>query len=221
MKQVHGIWLPDGDIHISDHLGRGPVYKGKGTYQFAKIEACILACEGAKRTGLALDIGAHVGTWTRVLADIFAEVVAFEPMPHLYECLIANTAGMGNVHLNNVAVTSNGGQMRMITVAENSGNCRVATERDRETITVRAISLDRYERAFNRAGVDFIKIDVEGHEFNVLKGGENTIKRFRPFIMIEQKHGDLSRRYLALDLLKSWGMEEVYTRSGDYLLRFP
>jgi FkbM family methyltransferase len=221
VKQVHGIWLPDGDIHIAEHLGKGPEYKGKGTYQFAKIEACILACEGAKRTNVAIDVGAHVGTWSRVLVDSFEHVVAFEPMHHLFECLERNLEGVENIHLNNWAVAAANGYVDMIKAVENSGNCRVAVERDRAQRTkLRCIALDSYERAF-RGGVDFIKIDTEGYEVPVIVGAEQLIKTHRPFVMIEQKHAAHGfGQFEAFDLLKSWGMVEVYARAGDYLLRF-
>lgn len=224
MKNVKGIWLPDGDSHIAGHLADGPLHNGKGTYQFVKIEAAILRCEAEGRTGIALDIGAHVGTWSMILAETFDRVIAFEPMPHLFECLQKNLEGVENVRLNNFAVSSNGGPIRMASVVENSGNCRVATDKDRETITARAVSLDRAIADYP-AGVDFIKIDVEGYETAVITGAENLIKRCKPFIMIEQKPGTDGRygfkQFTALELLKSWGMVEIYKRSGDYLLRFP
>lgn len=222
MKQVQGVWLPDGDTHFADHLARGPEYKGKGTYQFAKIEAAILQCEGAGRTNVAIDVGAHVGTWSRVLVDTFAHVVAFEPMHHLFECLEKNLEGVDNIHLNNWAVGVTNGWIEMIKSVENSGNCRVAVQKDRaERTKLRCIQLDSYDRAF-AAGVDFIKIDTEGFEVPVIMGAAKIIQTHKPFIMIEQKHAAFGfGQFDALDLLKSWGMVESYARSGDYLLRFP
>jgi hypothetical protein len=45
--------------------------------------------------------------------------------------------------------------------------------------------MDDFIREENITSVDFIKIDVEGFEYNVLKGGEQTIKEFRPVLFVE------------------------------------
>lgn len=43
---------------------------------------------------------------------------------------------------------------------------------------------------FNLTDVDYIKIDVDGYEVNVLQGASNTIKKFQPLLVIEQENGD-------------------------------
>lgn len=222
MKNVRGIWLPDDDNHISMHLERGPTFEGKGTYQFAKIEACIEHCRAAGRTGIALDVGAHVGTWSRVLAKFFDRVIAFEPMPHLFECLARNVAKHENVAIVPRALSNTIGRITMQRVADNSGNCRVAEDDDvNECVEV---DVDQIDNLALPGGVDFIKIDVEGYEPSVLTGGRETIQRDKPLILIEQKAATTGRygygQFTALELLKSWGMKEVYYRSGDHLMEF-
>ena len=79
--------------------------------------------------------------------------------------------------------------------------------------TLDSFSLDR---------VDFIKIDVEGQELPVVTGARETILRSRPVICVEQKgwNADHVRDWNkdALNLLKSWGMVEVWHFSGDHVL---
>ena len=79
--------------------------------------------------------------------------------------------------------------------------------------TLDSFSLDR---------VDFIKIDVEGQELPVVTGARETILRNRPVICVEQKgwNADHVRDWNkdALNLLKSWGMREVWHFSGDHVL---
>lgn len=223
MREVNGIFLPAGDSHIADHLLRGPLYKDKGTYQLAKIEACIEHCRAAGRIGLALDIGAHVGTWSRVLADVFEQVSAFEPMEHLRQCFLKNVP-MDNVQLWNCGLSDKTGFLAFAKVIDNSGNCRVALDTDKFEVktSVDTIRLDEFNVSRR---VDFIKIDVEGFEVNVLRGAEVTIKTSKPFIMIEQKPATEGRyghkQFDGLELLKAWGMEQVYYRSGDHLMKFP
>ena len=61
-------------------------------------------------------------------------------------------------------------------------------------VSVNCNTLDLYFESSKLNKLDFIKIDVEGHEYEVLKGGEKTIKKFKPIILIEieQRHHDFS-----------------------------
>jgi len=73
--------------------------------------------------------------------------------------------------------------------------------------------------------VDYMKLDVEGWEANVIVGAEQTIKAFRPVIMVEQKR-DFSARFgipqkEAVKILLGWGYKEVREVSGDHILVHP
>src|SRR5690606_32560895 len=87
MKQVQGIWLPDGDTHFARMMVKEParMYYGSpvGVYQHFKIEKAMGLVENRKT---ALDIGAHVGFWSMWLSDEFDSVHAFEPSPAHAEC---------------------------------------------------------------------------------------------------------------------------------------
>lgn len=65
------------------------------------------------------------------------------------------------------------------------------------------LQLDRLDNIeIKEQKIDFVKIDVEGHEISVLKGAENTIKKYRPIIFIES----FSNNYQFIDeILISWG----------------
>jgi len=59
------------------------------------------------------------------------------------------------------------------------------TESDDGNIVVETITLDSFVQDNNLHDIQFIKIDVEGFELRVLKGAQETIKLFKPTIMIE------------------------------------
>lgn len=218
MKQVDGIWLPDDDEHFAEHLAKGPKYEGAGSYQMKKIEAALRV---ADRRGLAIDVGAHVGLWSRVLARNFQYVMAFEPVPHLARCFVKNLAGRQNVTLLENAVGSESGKLLIKYVAGNSGNSRVCCPGDdlmQLHINARAVTLDelRFE------SVDLIKIDVEGWELRVVEGARHLITRCRPVIVVEQKPGNAERygveQRAAVDLLQSWGASILWEKAGDVCL---
>jgi len=134
------------------------------------------ALQVVDRFDLAIDIGAHRGIWTREMKRFFRTVIAFEPVYELYEQLPRPKF--------QVALGDKPGVCAMRAGTRNTGQNYVT---DGEGTPVRP--LDPYD--FQR--VDFMKIDVEGYELKVLKGAKQTIRRWRPFIFVEQN--GLCERY--------------------------
>ena len=128
------------------------------------------------RRGTALDVGAHIGTWTVPLAARFQQVIAFEPVAANRECLEINTAGLSNVIVLPVAVSDCAGTGSMSRPNDNSGTYYLSHGAD-----VLVASLD----VIVHNPVDFIKIDVEGLEGRVLAGGERILRRHRPAVFFE------------------------------------
>jgi FkbM family methyltransferase len=142
----------------------------------------------------AVDIGAHVGIWTRRLAVDFSEVIAFEPMPKHIECHKNNCVGLENVTLNEIALSNVNEQKVMTTKDNNSGMSTLMTPKwklPKTIVPIETRTLDSY----NFPKIDFIKIDVEGWEEQVLRGGMDTILKYRPRMYIEiwTKEGDRMR----------------------------
>lgn len=216
MKQIGGMWFPDGDRHFAAQLAHGPVVDGRGTYQFRKYAAALPHVPGR---GLAIDIGAHVGLWTRVMALDFARVVAFEPLPEHVACFERNLKGAQNVELKPVALGEKVGKLGFAAAGDNSGNAHVVNDGG---LDVPMRSLD----SLRLRNVDLVKIDVEGFEAPVLKGGEKTIRREQPAVIIEAKPNGSAERYGrcrfdALDMLKDWGGVVAWEIGGDFLVTFP
>lgn len=212
MKEIRGIWFPDNDTHFAAQLAHNPLIDGRGTYQFRKYQAALPYVRGR---GHAVDIGAHVGLWSRVMAIAFAKVTAFEPLPGHVACFERNVTA-AHVTLHAVALAEKAGEARLASGADNSGNAAVCDEGG-ETVKVRTLD------SFRLKDIDFVKIDVEGFEVPVIHGGEKTLKREKPAIIVEQKPNGSAERYGrgrfdALDLLKSWGAEVVFEIGGDFLL---
>lgn len=63
-------------------------------------------------------------------------------------------------------------------------------ENDYTLVDIKKERLDDFVRENKISKIDFIKIDVEGHEFNILKGAANTLRKFKPTLLIEieQRH---------------------------------
>ena len=237
MKFTNGWYLPETDTHFQHHLENGPVYNQRSTYQYKKFRAA-MDCIPDNRRNIALDIGAHVGLWSFMLSYQFNEVEAFEPGNENVECFQKNLEGFDNVHLRDYAVSNAPATLPIKPVDENSGNTRIgyrlephapddvqAYTTDGDGTIVRAVSLDTDFTVYHASMIDFIKIDVEGWETPVVHGAEYLIRVFKPYVLVEQKPGNAERygfkRYEALELLKSFGMVELWEKSGDHFLGWP
>lgn len=176
-------------------------------WQHADIDKAVEFCT---RFNMAVDCGAHRGVVTRRLAQYFKRVVAIEPsdLADLIDCATVIKAALGEV----------AGQCGMRDGKYNTGQRHVVEGDDVEVITLDSMNIEP----------DFIKIDVEGREWHVLKGGEDTIRRCQPVIMLEEN--GLNRRYGVPDgepgrLLESWGARRVLVlKNGhdeDWVYQWP
>jgi FkbM family methyltransferase len=222
VKNIDGIWIPDNDQHFVKVLRGAPKFQGKATYQLAKLNTALQHC-GLRRH--AVDVGGHVGLWSRVLAAHFAQVTAFEPLPPHIECFKVNVTAP-NVTLLETAIGREAATIRIFMPHDNTGHAHVETSADTglgEGYSVPCIALDQIGHEVLE-DVDFLKIDVEGFELDVVLGAEGLIKRRRPTMVVEQKPGNaeaLGRgQWDAVKLLKDWGAREIVVMAGDHILKW-
>lgn len=229
--QVDGIWLPAGETHLVEHMAQNRcLVDGRGTYQYKKLEAA-LKILAPNRRRLAVDVGAHVGLWSMHLAKRFAQLQAFEPVPSLGDLWVRNVQS-ANAVLNRCALGNARGKVDMQIPIETTGNAHVAiagahpgtrgVAHPDQIELVRDVEMRTLDDCGLR-NVDFIKIDVEGFERQVLLGGEKTIRRELPVIIVEQKGNDVAygdKPRAALELLKKWGGEVKQEIGGDFVVEF-
>jgi FkbM family methyltransferase len=219
-QTVAGIVLPANDLHFAEQLRSSPVVDGRGTYQLAKLRAAIAFCPGDRRR-LAVDVGAHVGLWTLVLASSFEEVMAFEPLSEHVVCLRQNVQHLSNVVIRPVALGATEGQVGLRRIKD------VATSQVCEPIDAECCApIRRLDDQWFGGPIDFLKIDAEGFEHFVVQGGSEVIRRDKPVVVLEQKKRylaryGLDRRQPTVKLLQSWGMVEFWAKSGDHCLGWP
>lgn len=167
------------------------------------------------RRGLALDIGANVGLWSRDLCEHFEHVIAFEPVAQFRECLITNVTS-ARLEIRPCALGATSAMVNMIITEHNTGHTHVDTQSLGQG-NVPMYTLD--ELALNN--VDYIKIDCEGYETEILKGAEQTILQCRPILVVENKnHQDVGHTdtNTAIDLCVSWGARILDQVRNDVIL---
>lgn len=143
-----------------------------------------------KKDSAAIDIGCHKG---EILDEIlryapFGKHFAFEPLPHLYEFLKSKYAGK-QVFISPVALFDKKGTTDfnyVVNAPAYSGIKKRSYGIPDVTINQLMVETERLDNIIpENQSIDFIKIDVEGAEFGVLKGAINTIRRNKPAIIFE------------------------------------
>jgi len=175
LKKIRGWYLPGIDYLFAHALADCPLVDGRPMWE-ADLMRSVASHLRSKRR--ALDIGAHIGFWSFWLAQNFRAVEAFEPLPLLRQCFAANVTA-GNTRLHACALGEREGTIDMQLVPGNTGMSHVLGA------APGGIPMRRLDE-FDFDEVDFIKIDAEGFESFILRGGEQTLLRNRPLILMEE-----------------------------------
>jgi FkbM family methyltransferase len=151
-----------------------------------------------------VDIGANVGDYTYALCrhvGATGRVIAVEPIPDLARMLSRATKRLGvPVTVSNCALSSRDSEAELLIPMENGRRLAgLATLEHRAEAGLRQrVSLRRLDELCRDVcgRISFIKIDVEGHELEVLRGGIDTLRRHRPNLLveIEQRHSPVPIR---------------------------
>lgn len=197
MVLVNNTYVPDGDSYFINY------FKGSDVFEQENLD---LALSFVTRWGVAIDGGAHVGSWTRYMANKFDCVVAFEPKHSNFECLVLNTEQCNNVILSKfgLSATEHTGSLSQ---GNNSGCWHVTTGNE---IKLRKLP--------DFGALDFVKLDIEGFEVFALTGMYEQLEKYKPIVLIEEKelpHKPLN--YDARKVLESLGYKELAKIGKDVI----
>lgn len=153
---------------------------------------------------VVIDIGANIGYYTTMFAKLVGnsgKVFAFEPDPTNYELLKKNidANGFTNVILEQKALSDNHGKMMLNLNNKNTAGHHLdfKNENSVNSVKVDVLSLDDYFSDKN-IDINFIKMDVEGAESNVIKGMPNILKTSKNLKMIVE-YNPLAIKQLGLN----------------------
>ncbi|MFU3618139.1 FkbM family methyltransferase [Pseudomonas paraeruginosa] len=139
-----------------------------------------------------IDIGANIGLTSLAMSGLCGEglVVAVEPVPATFRLLERNLSLLlhANVKMVNKALGDKDGSVAMYVNESNLATAFVVSEESSGNLDIPLSTLDALVTDCGLASVDFIKIDVEGHELDVLRGARNTLEKFRPNVLLEMNH---------------------------------
>ena len=161
------------------------------------------------RKKASIDIGVYRGVYSYFLSDLTKYVYAFEANTLLQNKLINAFKNKKNVKIENLALSSRSGTTELRVPIRDAyadyddeqkyelGIATIHSEnklhnKNYETIkNIKKITLDEYNFLYE---IGFIKIDVEGHELEIIRGGKNFLKHHKPVMLIEIEERHTGKR---------------------------
>ncbi len=174
-------------------------YGGRGVYIFGdSLEPELHHLQRFIGSGqVFVDVGANVGVFTVKAAREVGDdglVIAIEPFIETAHRLSRNveTNGYSNVRIRNFCVGRNTQHARLYLNKSKPNSFGLVPKGEAESISVLSVSLDDLCRWEDLQRLDYLKIDAEGAEAEVLEGGQEAIRRFRPIVQVEVTLGESS-----------------------------
>lgn len=209
----------------------------KGVYYPLKNESAVIRALLADRTWekkaydyyrnhilkehTVIDCGAFIGSHTLKFSKLSKKVYAFEPVPLINKCLqkTLKEKEIKNVELFNIALGNDSKETNIYTNFNGDSSIDgIRNKRFNYNFKTRMERLD-YIIGLNEK-IDFIKIDVEGSEWDVLEGAKEIIKKWRPMILLET--WATKKNIIKLGkFLKDYGYIEAVTLNSENYLLFP
>ncbi|WP_023648989.1 FkbM family methyltransferase [Candidatus Pelagibacter ubique] len=209
-------------------------------YFYQKKLINFLKKKGLNNLNILLDIGAHEGESIKLFTNNFNinEIYSFEPSPISFKILIRNITTIEDkfkktkIFPENIALGSKHKKIFMKHISESSSSTIRELNTDSKyfkkkffflknsnsqdlfkKIEVQQILLSDYIEKNNIKSVDFIKIDTEGYELEVLKGAKNILFKTK-YILFEHHYDDMIvKNYFFSDIhkfLKDNNFQQIY-----------
>lgn len=195
------VWMhlqPIGRVKLRAPTGETFSYLSDSSDEFAhnvcwtdfsawESETAALVCKIAKHTRVFVDVGAHTGIYTLLVAAVNsrAKVWAFEPNPAVYRRLSRNVAANDltpRAIIREIALSDRDGHALFFVPPQDASAGGITECDDSRAFEVETA---RGDALLVGEPVDLIKIDVEGHEALVLAGLARVLEEQRPFIIFE------------------------------------
>jgi len=176
---------------------KGPSAEWASTHRDGYLEFC-----GSR--DVVVQAGGNCGLYPKLFAKYFKRVYTFEPDALNFHCLVNNCQEQNIIKINaalgdtNKLVGINNGSKG------NSGAFTINSVGHIPTFTIDQLGLDK---------CDLIQLDIEGYELHAIKGGAETIKKYKPIISMETVIDETDR------ILRNNGYKKVKEVGSDKIYR--
>ena len=195
---------------------------------YEKELSIISSFKNSKRD--AVDVGVYRGIYSYKLSQEFKHVYSFEPNPLIYPYLKKNlTKIIKNMSLQNLAISDNNGEINLKIPSRRKSifktnyeelyklGCATIHKQNKiqnyNSFKVKKIKLDDI---LKNKDISFIKIDVEGHEKEVINGSKNIIINNRPTLLveIEERHSNYPVNE-TIKFINNLGYNSFYVKNNN------
>lgn len=128
---------------------------------------------------LVLDIGANIGEFSCGISSIARRIFAIEPDPTVFPCLVQNIGSKENVSAHQIALSNENGKADFYLSTKDADSSLVQPRAFSKVVNIRVQTLDAFIKQAGLERVDFLKIEAEGWEPEILAGAIQTLKRVR------------------------------------------
>lgn len=165
----------------------------------------------------SVDAGANKGVYTYFLSKLSRHVYAYEPNPKIFEVL-ARSVDRPNVTLSRAALSESSGEATLAIPRGRTAfsNQLASLRRDKFAGPVLEVTVATRRLDDEDVGpVGFVKIDVEGFERQVIRGAEQTIRAFRPVLLVEIEEAHTGEPAdETIDLVRGLGYGGLFLAGG-------
>jgi FkbM family methyltransferase len=152
-----------------------------------------------------IDVGSHIGIWSYDFVNVFEWVHAFEIVKEMRECYVKNI-DKKNYTLYPFGLGSEEKKVFVNYEPQHSKNTQIDPK---GTYQAEIRPLD----SLNLKEIDYIKMDVEGYELEVLKGATDLLSHQSPVVHLEMKKGPLEKFHLDKQTIRDWLLQYGYEQS--------
>ena len=177
MQKFNGWYIPDYDTHFREYLSTHD-----NEYQKEPRDH---ALSNVRQFRNGLDIGGNVGFWSKDLCERFQRVEIFEPDLSNTECLRSNLDQYKNYTLHEIGLGNENTHKEFYKSNVSSGGHTFNTEHMPEGGVSMSLVEIRTLDSYNFTDVDFIKIDTQGSELDILHGAKQTLQNNDCILNIE------------------------------------
>lgn len=167
-------------------------------------------------TDIVFDVGGNIGSVALPMALKANEgkVYSFEPFPTTFDRLREHVQlnNLPNLSIFNIGLGNQNGELLFQSNFQgNPGMNRVTDDKSLADSTILTTKIDEFCAQHHIDKIDLIKIDVEGYEFEVLKGAENVLNQCKPKLFIELDDENLKLQHSSAVELINWLLEKKYS----------
>jgi len=157
------------------------------------------------KPNVSLDVGANIGNHALVIAKHSKKLIAFEPVKFIFNVLQKNFEinNLTNAQAFNFGLSDQAGQQNFFIASNgNLGSSSIETNNvEAESTVIETVKGDVFIDNNDIKNIDFIKMDVEGHEAKALKGLTDFIYKNQPLILLEWNNKNTINTFEKLDLI--------------------